>query len=113
MPMSCYGPPSRTLAYIPKQQSPWCGAAAGLQSPALVQPDLELVHTELVYQAGQLVLRIPLFLYRQKMSMKFKGKVSCSFHDRIFPHLLQKAKHPNTESVSQFGPGAAVCAVDE
>lgn len=56
MPMSCYGPLSRTLAYIPEQQSPWCGAAAGLQSPALVQPDLELVHTELVYQAGQPVL---------------------------------------------------------
>lgn len=77
-----------------------------------MQTDLELVHTELVYQAGQHVLRISLFLYRQKMSMKFKGKVSRSFHDHILPHLMQKAKHPNIESVCQLGPGAAVCAVD-
>lgn len=45
-----------------------------------------------------------------KISVKFKGKVSCSFHNHILPHLLQKEKHPNIESVSHLGPGAAVCA---
>lgn len=101
--------------WIPEQQPPCCGDAPGVLSPALMQLDLELVHTVLVWGSLYLVgLHVPwilLFLYSQNMYVKLKGKASHSFPGHILCHLLHRAKHPNIESVTQLAPVAEVCAI--